>query len=141
MAEIDLSLRDSLASLATVQERLATWLPGQGVAPAEANRIEIVFEEVVTNIMKYAHADGGQDLHPIEATLRIRDGVALLAVEDDGFAFDPRSVEVKPLEGPLEEQTPGGLGLLMVRRLSLGFDYRRTAQGRNRLEVRLAATG
>lgn len=141
MAEIDLSLRDSLASLAAVQERLAAWLPGQGIALAGMHRIEIVFEEVATNIMKYAHADGGQGRHRIEATLRIQDGSALLTVEDDGFAFDPRSVEAKPLEGPLEDQTPGGLGLLMVRSMALGLDYRRTEQGRNRVEIRLAATG
>ena len=141
MAEIDLSLQDSLASLSAVQQRLAAWLPGQGVAPAEAHRIEIVFEEVATNIMKYAHADGGRGLHRIDATLRIRDGAALLTMEDDGFAFDPRSVEAKPLEGPLEDQTPGGLGLLMVRRMALELDYRRTAQGRNWVEIRLAATG
>lgn len=141
MAEIDLGLQDSLASLAAVQERLAAWLPDQGVALAQSYRIRVVFEEVATNVMKYAHADGGQGLHRIEATLRIQDGAALLVVEDDGVAFDPRSVEAKPLEGQLEDQALGGLGLLLVRRIAIGLDYRRTAEGRNRLEIRLAATG
>jgi serine/threonine-protein kinase RsbW len=141
VAEIDLTLQDCLASLVAVQERLAAWLPNQGVALAESNRIRIVFEEVATNIMKYAHADGGQGLHRIEAALRIQDGAALLVVEDDGAAFDPRSVKPKPLEGPLEDQALGGLGLLMVGRIALGLDYRRTAQGRNRVEIRLVATG
>jgi serine/threonine-protein kinase RsbW len=139
MAEIDLTLQDCWASLAAVQERLAAWLLSQGVTLAASYPIRTVFEEVATNIVKYAHADGGQGLHRIEATLSLEDGAALLVVEDDGAAFDPRSVVAKPLEGPLEDQALGGLGLLMVRRMALGLEYRRTALGRNRVEIRLSA--
>jgi serine/threonine-protein kinase RsbW len=141
VAEIDLAFRDCLADLAAAQERLAAWLPHQGVSLVASCHIRVVFEELATNIIKYAHADGGQGLHRVEATLRIQDGAALLVMEDDGTAFDPRSVEAKPLEGPLEDQAVGGLGLLMVGRIALGLDYRRTAQGRNRVEIRLAAMG
>lgn len=139
MTEIDLTLQDCFASLAAVQERLAAWLPRQGVALADSYLIRTVFEEVVTNIVKYAHPDGGQGLHRIEAMLRLEDGIALMVVEDDGAAFDPRSVEARPMEGPLEDQALGGLGLLMIRRIALGLNYRRSAQGRNRVEMRLSA--
>src|SRR5918993_1264539 len=74
---------------------------------------ELVFEEVVTNIIKYAYTDDRE--HNIAVWLDVRRDAIVLTFEDDGLAFNP-------LDGPVADAPPaqrkdavGGRGLLLVR--------------------------
>jgi anti-sigma regulatory factor (Ser/Thr protein kinase) len=56
---------------------------------------------------------------------------------DDGRAFDPTTAALPAPVRRLEEAPDGGRGLVLLRRLASGLDYRRDG-GRNRLEVSIA---
>ena len=96
---------------------------------------ELVFEEVVANIVGHGAPDG----HALEVRLllEIRPDSIILTFDDNGVPFDPRGRADPPPQKSLDEARIGGYGLMLVRHAVSSLDYLRTAEGRNRLTVRL----
>ncbi len=105
-------------------------------------RVELVFEEIVANIVRYAARPAGET--HVEVLLETGPDVITLTFDDDGVAFDPcsraagSSADV-PRPANLDEAPDGGFGLLMVHRTASKMSYRRTADARNHLTVELQA--
>ena len=91
----------------------------------------LAVEEAVTNVIRYAYGDG-EGL--IRLTAACRDGNLVFELRDSGQAFDPTQVPEADVTLPAEERTPGGLGLLLVRRIMDEVRYQRT-DGENRLTL------
>jgi serine/threonine-protein kinase RsbW len=105
---------------------------------------ELVFEEVVANVVGHGAPDG----HALEVrfALEIRADSIILTFDDNGVPFDPRGRADPPPQRSLDEARIGGYGLMLVRHAAGSLDYLRTTEGHNRLIVRLprraeAATG
>jgi serine/threonine-protein kinase RsbW len=100
-------------------------------------KCELVFEEVVTNIIKHGYADNGRE-HGIEVALDFRDDVIVMSFEDDGVPFDPREQPSAERSGSILDVKVGGRGLSLVRQAARRMEYERTPQHRNRLTVTIA---
>ena len=87
--------------------------------------IEIVFDEVATNIVNHGRPPG-----PVEAVIRFEEET-ILTFEDDGAAFDPRAQPAPPPARRRSDLRVGGLG--DRPRLCTQVDYERTPEDRNRL--------
>jgi len=96
---------------------------------------ELVFEEVIANIVGHGAPDG-HELAICVALEASRDAL-VLTFEDNGVPFDPRGLPDPPPQKSLEEARIGGYGLMLVRHAASSLDYLRTAEGHNRLTVRL----
>ena len=84
------------------------------------NRVEVILEELVTNVVR--HAD--EATHVRLSANPCDEGVRL-CVEDDGAAFNPLQVdEIGPFD-KLEDARLGGLGIPLVKRLSRSVEYDR----------------
>ena len=98
---------------------------------AMARRLAIVAEELLVNLLEHgiAAVEGGD----LEITLRLdqTDEALVLALEDDGLAFDPR--DVAPVDMPNAERG-GGVGLALVKAFATIEDYASEA-GCNRLTL------
>jgi serine/threonine-protein kinase RsbW len=94
---------------------------------------ELVFEEVVTNIIKHGYADDRE--HGIEVSLDISGEAIVMSFEDDGVQFDPREHPPVKRSGSILDVSTGGRGLLLVRAAARRLDYQRTVDQRNRLTV------
>ena len=96
---------------------------------------ELVFEEVVANVVGHGAPDG----HALEVrfTLEICADSIILTFDDNGVPFDPRGRADPPPQKSLDEARIGGYGLMLVRHAASSLDYLRTAEGNNRLIVRL----
>jgi anti-sigma regulatory factor (Ser/Thr protein kinase) len=46
-----------------------------------------------------------------------------LTFKDDGVPFNPMESQAPDVDASLEERTPGGLGLMMVKKLSSELSY------------------
>jgi anti-sigma regulatory factor (Ser/Thr protein kinase) len=104
-------------------------LDARSLHPRHRHDIELVFDEIVTNIVKYGRPAGDVDV-------RLRfDGDTTLIFEDDGVAFDPQQHAPLPVAERRQDLRIGGLGLVLVRELSSRFDYERTPDGRNRVTI------
>ena len=90
--------------------------------------VNLALDEVITNIIHYAHNDGQQ--HPIVVRLAIESGVLTAQVEDDGRAFNPLDAPVPDLNASIDERPIGGLGIHLVRTMMSSVEYRRE-NGRN----------
>jgi serine/threonine-protein kinase RsbW len=110
-------------------------LDAQRLQGALRYNAELVFEEITANIIAHGAPDG----HELEVcvTLEACDDSIVLTFEDNGVPFDPRN-RADPLpQKSLDEARIGGYGLVLVRRAARSIEYLRTAEGRNRLTVRL----
>jgi len=94
--------------------------------------IEIVFDEVVTNIVNHGRPSGS-----VDAVIRFGKET-ILTFEDEGAAFDPRAQPVPPPARRRSDLRIGGLGIVIVRELCARVDYERTPEERNRLTLRIA---
>jgi anti-sigma regulatory factor (Ser/Thr protein kinase) len=104
----------------------------QGLVTAEKTaRLELAVEEWATNVCRHAYRSAGGSLTVV---LR-RDGEALLVeLSDEGIPFDPTVWPGPDLTHPLAEREPGGLGLLLIRRMVDTVSYWRDGS-RNVLTV------
>lgn len=90
-------------------------------------RLQLAIEEWIVNVCSHAYGGRGGT---IEVALRQRSGSLLVDVADDGPPFDPTAASEPDVAMPLEEREPGGLGLLLIRRMTDEISYSRDG-GRN----------
>jgi sigma-B regulation protein RsbU (phosphoserine phosphatase) len=114
---------------------LGDWLRHHKVGLESENAAHLVFEEIVTNIIRYAFSDARE--HRIAAEGRMSADEIRLTFEDDGKPFDPRSVPTPVPSKSLAKATIGGRGLMLVRKAAKAIEYERTADDRNRLTITL----
>ena len=104
--------------------------------------LELCLEELFTNVVR--HGGSGQwdeavrsDLpNPLQVAVTVvaeRD-LVFLVIEDNGLPFDVTTAPARPIEAPLEEVTPGGLGLQLVRSFSRDLSYE-AVPGGNRVRL------
>lgn len=95
--------------------------------------VELVFEEVVANVLRHGTRPGRETRVSLAVVLEGR--VVRLTFLDDGVAFDPRERPDPPPPRDLESAETGGRGLMLIRSVSSGLEYLRTPEGQNRLTV------
>jgi serine/threonine-protein kinase RsbW len=71
----------------------------------------------------------------LEAEVTCEQDTLVVRLRDQAPAFDPRQVPVPDLKVPLEERTPGGLGVYLMFALSDELVYRRTPAGENEITL------
>ncbi len=93
----------------------AEFLGRHGIDETQLVPFEIAFDEVVTNICRYAWQDAGQ--HAIEVAAVLDGDRVVVTFSDDGIAFDPLAGAPVGLDDDIEEREIGGLGIHLVREL------------------------
>lgn len=112
-----------------------------GVDPADALRLTLIVEELLTNTIVHGH--GGGDDAPVRLQLAVGAAQLTLHFEDSAPPFDPLRylAEAAPrLDLPAEQRRVGGLGLPLVAEMAEQFDYVH-ADGHNRLRLVLRRGG
>lgn len=98
-----------------------------GVPAPQILRLDLCLNEALANVI----AHGGDQALACPVGLRLELGgdaqlhQASLTVRDSGVAFDATAVPLGARPLTLDETEPGGLGLLMMRKLSDALSYRR----------------
>ncbi|HEU4879134.1 MAG TPA: SpoIIE family protein phosphatase [Gemmatimonadaceae bacterium] len=133
MSPRPLLVRNDLDDLAVALGKVGPMVAACGGDEAAQTRFTLAFEEVLSNIIKYAFPSNGA--HAVQCDIT-RDGDAILAsISDDGIAFDPASVREPDTALPLEARPLGGLGVHLVREMFDDVKYERCG-GRNLLTLR-----
>jgi len=108
-----------------------------GLPEARGLDLELAVEEVLMNIC--LHAYGGQGGDVDLSAGRSAEGF-VLELEDSGPAFDPVAAAEPDTTLPLEERKIGGLGILLVKRVTDTVRWRREGD-RNVLTLVFALPG
>ena len=111
-------------------------LDGYSLTHQARYHCELVFEEVVTNVVR--HGQRQEQPRSVQVSLTGRDAQIVMRFEDDGIPFDP----TKPAAGEkrADHTRNGGHGLLLVKTAAQSLEYERTTEERNRLTVTIATT-
>lgn len=117
------TISNDRANLSKLQQALERFGQQHGIPVKAVNQLQVVLDELGSNIIKYAWSDGGR--HELSVSFGVSDGAITLEIDDDGAAFNPLDAPApKPLR-PGDRPRPGGVGLHMVRQLVDAMAYAR----------------
>ena len=112
---------DQLEILANTLESISgEW----GISMNAALNLNLVLEELVTNIIFYGYNDTNE--HEINIHLSYHDKIVQIQIEDDGREFNPL-LSAEPDTGiALDDRKIGGLGIHFVRKIMDDITYTRS---------------
>ena len=134
---IELRFAGTMAGFGSAFDELRGRLDGDPLPARARYGVELVFEEIVANIVRHGRDGGG--VPSVAVALEVGADAVTMTIDDDGPPFDPSGLEDPALPGSLEDAEIGGLGLMLVRRAVSGMEYGRTADRKNRLVVTIPA--
>ena len=132
--QTSLTLVNQLSEVSKIAGFVEAFAAAEGLGPEAVFNLNLALDEVVTNVIRYAHDDDGRE-HPIVVRLALEGGVLTAQVEDDGRAFNPLEKPAPDLSADIDERPIGGLGIFLVRSVMSSVEYRRE-DGRNVLIMR-----
>lgn len=106
-----------------VNERVEEFLESHSIASRPRHALIVALEELFTNIVKYGYA--GAPGEPVAVAVQVDADAIELTVADRARAFDPLRGAAPDLNAPVESRDVGGLGLHLLRKLSLRQSYER----------------
>ena len=107
-----------------------------GLSSADRDRLDLVLEELLVNVARYAYQPGTGD---VEVSYSPESGGRLmLEISDNGRFFNPLEKDDPDLALSLEDRPIGGLGVFLIRQLVDSLTYRRE-EGRNIISFRFPA--
>jgi anti-sigma regulatory factor (Ser/Thr protein kinase) len=146
---LQLVLCNDLAAIEAGRREIGKWLEPVKLGPKVTNRWEVVFEEVVSNIVRHGFTPGF--LQTIIVAASHTSNAIKFTFDDDGRPFDPLSAPAPEPLRSLETASLGGLGLPLVRKMAASISYERDPEcgtdapptglvftPRNRLRVSIA---
>lgn len=91
-----------------------------GLSGAVINKVELVLEEALVNVIRHAYDGGPGD---VEIACSLTPGPKggkrfLVEIRDTGPSFDPNQGPPPDLESSLEERRIGGLGIHLMRNMT-----------------------
>jgi anti-sigma regulatory factor (Ser/Thr protein kinase) len=107
--------------LNTLNQQVESFCESHDVAAIKLFSIQLIIEELVTNIIKYGRGNG--DKATIEVELKVDGDDIGLSIADNAAAFNPLEQEEANTNLPLEERDVGGLGLFLVRKKVKSLSY------------------
>lgn len=129
-----LELHNNSEELQRMAAQLRLFADGNALAPELAQRLLLICEELVSNIIKYGYQAGQSGA----ISLHVGTDGRTLSVEiiDAGQPYNPLCQPDPDLGLPLEERSVGGLGIYLAKQYADSMEYRRQ-DGRNRLKLAL----
>ncbi|HCB13044.1 MAG TPA: ATP-binding protein [Gammaproteobacteria bacterium] len=106
-----------------------------GLAEAQVSRLELAVEEALVNVFNYAY-EGRTRAGAVFCQVTVQAGALTVDIVDDGPPFDPLARTDPDTNLELDQRQPGGLGILLIKRLIDEVSYRRE-DGRNVLSLRI----
>jgi serine/threonine-protein kinase RsbW len=129
---VELTLRNNMADLAVLRDAVDRFAAQHGIPVKSLIALQVVLDEIVSNIMKYAWRD--RETHRLHVRLHTNGSVIEGEISDDGQPYDPRNSPSPPAAVAGSRPRPGGLGVYMVKQFVDRFDYERV-DGHNRLKL------
>jgi len=135
---ISLSMVNTIADLGRLAEQVDEFLESCSLPQRLVYGVNLVLEEVLTNIIKYAFDD--DDEHHVGVRLEVNDDGIIIECRDGGKEFDPLALPPPQLKDNIEECEVGGLGIHLVRKTVDSIEYRRI-NDMNILTMRIGVRG
>jgi serine/threonine-protein kinase RsbW len=111
------------AELLKIEPFTADFAAAAGVPDKDLFALQIVVEELVTNVVDYGQVPAGE--HAARVDLEVQDGVLTIVITDRGKEYNPLLREDPDVTLPAEERPIGGLGVHFCKKLTDSQEYAR----------------
>ena len=110
-------------SLEEIFDFVAGFFETKSIDESHSLAVNLIIEELFTNMIKYSQ-ESTRDIS-IEMDTR-EDGLVICLTDFDVEPFDITQTEEVDINRPLEERTPGGLGIHLVKKMtdSISYEYK-----------------
>jgi anti-sigma regulatory factor (Ser/Thr protein kinase) len=130
---LNLRIANDLAELSRVAEAIDEFCAKHAIPAANAFKLNIALEELLTNTISDGYSD--EQRHEIAIDI-VRDGETIVTeLSDDARPYDPLNAPPPDLDSAIEDRRVGGLGVHLVKTLmdDVAYAYR---DGRNHVTLR-----
>ena len=124
--EIKLSMGNNLQDLCRLVSEVELFMHAQSLSSRTRYSVNLVLEEILTNIVKYAYDDECSHEIEVEMSVSNSDVVVVIRCEDDGREFNPLSAPPPGIEDSIHQCDEGGLGIHLVRQAAHSMEYCRS---------------
>ena len=114
----------TMASFIPLREFIMDAAKAAGLSEEQLWKLELVFEEVVVNVIRYAYPADSPGT--VSAGYAAGDNAFVVQVRDSGKAFDPLAGDDPDLTLSILDRPIGGLGRFLTRELASRAEYART---------------
>jgi len=112
-----------LAEIERINTKFTAFAEERGLAAGVAQKVCIVFDDLLNNIISYGFND--DEDHQIDIDISVTAEQLVITVADDGVPFNPFDQVGPDTSLSLEERDIGGLGVLLVTQLMDQCSYQR----------------
>jgi anti-sigma regulatory factor (Ser/Thr protein kinase) len=131
--KIKFELKNDIQELDKLCRILGRFGNSHGFPQKAAFEINLVLEEIFTNIVRYGFANKAE--HIVQISVSYDNGVVIIRIEDDGIPFNPLETDPPDLDCTIEERDIGGLGIHLIKGYTNGIEYQRLGD-RNILTIK-----
>ena len=132
-ASLTLNMEAQLDEIERIHAAVSILSKAENWPPELLFQIQLVLEEIGTNIIKYGR--DGETETEIQITLTSESKSLTMEIVDSGKPFDPLADAPAPdLDSEVQDRPIGGLGVYLVRELMDEASYRRE-DGKNKLTL------
>ena len=122
---VEIALTNDLREIAGVAASIDLFCEDLSISPEVAYAVNLALDELLTNTIIYVYSD--EEPRRIEVLVRLEGETLVVAIVDDGEAFDPTQVPESDATAVLADPEIARLGLLLVNRMMDGIEYQRRA--------------
>ncbi|MGA3065499.1 MAG: ATP-binding protein [Tepidisphaeraceae bacterium] len=122
-ASVELKIDSDPANLREVRQRIEDFAQAAGMPKEGSDELGLVINEALANVIR--HGYGGATDRPIVVTADLENGAVRITIRDWAKPFDPAAVPQKKTA----DVTPGGLGLLCMKKLMDEVRFSRLSDG------------
>jgi anti-sigma regulatory factor (Ser/Thr protein kinase) len=115
------SFKPNLEAVKKIQDFVADNLKRNNSNKNQVFKINLLIEEIIVNIVSYAFNDTKKGIINIE--INTLNNKLLLKISDNGIAFNPFKDKDPDINAPLENRSPGGLGIFFVKQIAKDINY------------------
>jgi len=120
---LELTAVNRLEEIGSINETFNEFARQHGIPDEVRRKINLVFDELLNNIITYAYTDDHE--HAIEIVISLVNGRLVTSISDDGRAFNPFESEAPDTGLSVDERPIGGLGVHLVRGVMDTVKYER----------------
>ena len=114
------------AELHKVEPFTEDFAVASGLSPKDLFALQIVVEELVTNVIDYGAVPAGE--HAATVALSVESGELVISIRDRGREYNPLLREDPDTTLPAEERPIGGLGVHFCKKLTDSQTYERDGE-------------
>ena len=123
MALLQIAIKSDLKEIERVNTEFGAFAAAQNVPPGATQKVCIVFDELLNNVISYGFDD--DESHEIDIEVAFYKDHLLIEVSDDGIPFNPFDRVGPDTTLSIEEREVGGLGVFLVTEMMDECQYQR----------------